>query len=272
MLSPSNKPVHALWIGETLSPVELLTLKSFLHHGHEFHLWIYSPLSTPVPGGVIIEDAGKIISPDKIFKRNFSDPACGGVGKGSYGSPFADIFRFKLLYEKGGWWTDMDVTCLKPFEFSTPLVFRPHPNLPVVGTVLKAPAKADFLLDAYEKTRQQCNEDTRDWLLPNRILNESVRNRGLEKFIVNNISNHDIWRETRRHIRGNGKIPADYYFIHWQNEEWRVRGIGKERFKQNSTFGRLLELYGVPFRRKSLADRMRLFAPGNFLTGTTDLY
>ena len=53
--SPDNLVVHGMWIGERLSKLELLTIRSFLHHGHEFHLWLYDPLDTPLPSEVVIE-------------------------------------------------------------------------------------------------------------------------------------------------------------------------------------------------------------------------
>ena len=35
-MDKSTKIVHGLWIGEELSNLELLTIHSFIHHGHEF--------------------------------------------------------------------------------------------------------------------------------------------------------------------------------------------------------------------------------------------
>jgi hypothetical protein len=114
-LSKDNRIVHGLWIGETLGKMELLTLRSFVRYGHEFHLWLYDDIATPLPAGVVVQDASEIIPRKAVFQRAETDFET-GVGKGSYGAPFSDLFRYKLLYEKGGYWADMDVTCLRPLS------------------------------------------------------------------------------------------------------------------------------------------------------------
>ena len=37
--------------------------------------------------------------------------------------PFSDIFRYKMLYENGGYWVDLDMICLKKLNFKEPFVF-----------------------------------------------------------------------------------------------------------------------------------------------------
>jgi hypothetical protein len=129
-----NKIVHGLWIGKHLSLVELLCLHSFLRQGHEFHLWTYDQLETPVPSGIFIEDASQIIASDEVFAYRNRNQF--GHGKGSYAG-FSDIFRYRLLYLKGGWWTDMDVVCLSPLDFREPYVFRTHHDFAAVGNIMK---------------------------------------------------------------------------------------------------------------------------------------
>src|SRR5213080_4133629 len=104
---------NALWIGSSLSSLELLAISSFLHHGHVFRLWTYEPVSTRLPPGTIVADANKIIDRSKVFRY------AAGASKGSYAG-FSDIFRAKLLYEIGGWYVDTDVTCLNPITLDAP--------------------------------------------------------------------------------------------------------------------------------------------------------
>jgi hypothetical protein len=54
---------------------------------------------------VSIRDASTLISPDRFFTYE------SGAGKGSPAA-FANLFRYRLLAEKGGWWVDTDVVCL----------------------------------------------------------------------------------------------------------------------------------------------------------------
>jgi hypothetical protein len=71
--------------------------------GHRVDLYAYHPLE--VPPGISVVDASEVLSPAAIFC--FKDAGRGVPDIG----PFSDVFRFKLLLEKGGWWVDTDVLC-----------------------------------------------------------------------------------------------------------------------------------------------------------------
>ena len=40
---------------------------------------------------------------------------------------FSNLFRYKLLLERGGWWVDTDVICLRPFRVRDELVIASEP-------------------------------------------------------------------------------------------------------------------------------------------------
>src|SRR5262249_6951691 len=90
-------PFQTLWIGPRLSALERLSLTSFLHHGHDVHLYTYESVEG-VPDGVRSFDAREILSEDRIFRHGR------GAGRDVVGSlgAFSDLFRFKLLRERGG--------------------------------------------------------------------------------------------------------------------------------------------------------------------------
>ncbi|HXA14200.1 MAG TPA: glycosyltransferase [Opitutaceae bacterium] len=235
-LSADNRIVHGLWIGPTLSKMELLTIKSFLRHGHEFHLWVYDKIQTPLPKELILEDANKIIPKKRIIKKADTDPET-GVGKGSFSSPFSDLFRYKLLYEKGGYWVDMDITCLRPLNFSTPYVFRPH-RVGVVGSVIKCPRHSRLMKTVYERVAREANEHT-EWLMPNRVLSQTVRRLRLTRYIQAGIWNEDSWwGQVRPYALGDDPIPSGWFAIHWINEFWRT-------LKQHGGFYRGKRLFDV---------------------------
>lgn len=95
---------QSFWGGGPLSPYEFVCLKSFIDCGHAFDLYTFD-MSLSVPAGVRVCDAGEFFSRDDFFV--YSD----GFGKGSP-SAFANLFRCKIMIEKGGWWVDTDVICL----------------------------------------------------------------------------------------------------------------------------------------------------------------
>ncbi|HLP19110.1 MAG TPA: glycosyltransferase [Chitinophagales bacterium] len=236
-LLSDNKHVNALWIGSRLSKIEMLTLQSFVDNGHVFHLWTYGPIENELPEGVIMEDANEILPSDKIFRYKHVNKY--GHGKGSV-SGFSDIFRYKLLYEKGGWWIDMDVTCLKPLNVTTPYFFRQHHDLDLVGNVMKCPPQSQLMLSCFTEASSEVDENNTDWHKPIEILNKHVFANGLQKYIYGHVSNVDMWHEIAVFVVGNQPVPANYYFIHWMNEEWRSRDIDKNEFRYRSVLGEMM--------------------------------
>lgn len=93
-----------LWVGPGLSALENLCLRSFVETGYEVHLYSYGGLER-IPAGVILKDANEIIPENDQF---FGPHTCGG----RYAN-FADRFRYYLLYERGGWWFDIDHVALQ---------------------------------------------------------------------------------------------------------------------------------------------------------------
>jgi hypothetical protein len=238
--------VNGLWVGSELMLPELLTVSSFIRCGYTFRLWLYEPVNFILPKGLIIEDANKIIPRNEAYTRRNNDPRW-GIGKGSFGSPFSDLFRFKLLYERGGWWVDMDVTCLKKLEWNKPYFFRNHLHLNVIGNVIKVPPKSDLMKLSYEETLMTCNQDTENWLLPNEILNKYITQLDLLAFVEKDKVNIDDWSEVKHLLYHDVKINDDFYFFHWMNENWRHFNISKKAFVKNSTYGKLLSKHSFQF-------------------------
>ena len=103
----SAPPVQTLWIGPELKPLHQACLNSFLAKGHSVHLYCYQKVSG-VPSGVIIKNGEDILPQNSIFAYQK------GPGRGSF-SAFSNVFRYALLFSRGGLWVDTDVFCLQPF-------------------------------------------------------------------------------------------------------------------------------------------------------------
>lgn len=214
-----NQIVHGLWIGKALSNLELLTIRSFLACGHTFWLWLYEDLETDPPVGTLLQDANTLVPRQHIFRYHAGNQF--GHGKGSLAG-FSDVFRYKLLYEYGGWWTDMDVTCLRPLDFVTPYVFWSHDVLSVVGNVMKCPPGSILMKECFETAHTAVTAENTDWLKPILILNEGIQRHNLSAF-VQPISNADRWEIVQFYFTYPAKPPAHFYVFHWMNEEWRAR-------------------------------------------------
>jgi glycosyltransferase involved in cell wall biosynthesis len=257
LLTDDNRIVHGLWIGERLSNLGLLTIHSFLRQGHEFHLWLYDDLQTALPKNVILENAEAILPRTRIFRRREIDPET-GVGRGSLGL-FSDLFRYKLLFEKGGWWVDMDVTCLRPFNFQTDYVFRPH-RVGVVGNIMKCPRRSMLMKMTYEQVEREVNENS-PWLLANRTLSGNILRLKLDRFLHPDICNQESWLDAIKPlIDSDCPLPETWYAIHWINEMWRTLQANGGMYKghryvdvipnqenppENSTLSRLYREHGL---------------------------
>ena len=143
-LRDDNKVVQTMWIGEKLSTMEQLALKSFIDNGHEVHLYTYEDVKG-VPNGVVIKDGNEILPESDIFCYSAD-----GFHKGSV-SAFSNWFRYKLLFDKGGWWVDTDNVCLKPFNFKSDYVFssewedESRKGIRINAAPIKAPKGSDVM-------------------------------------------------------------------------------------------------------------------------------
>ena len=103
-MKPSQHVFQSFWFGDTISPYETMCLRSFLDQGHAFQLYTYSP-QLQVPSGVQLRDAAELFDRREYFTYKK------GKGAGSHAA-FSNLFRYKLLADRGGWWVDTDVVCL----------------------------------------------------------------------------------------------------------------------------------------------------------------
>lgn len=230
-----SNQVHSLWIGTKLTELELLTLYSFKKHGHNIKLWAYKKIEN-LPDFVKQFNANTIIPEEKVFKYDKHSKI--DWGKGSYAG-FSDVFRYKLLYEQGGWWVDMDVTCLKPFKITMPYFFRNHWKFDVVGNIMKCPKGSQLMKDCYKRALKEVNEHNTNWHKPIEILNEEIEKLQLEHYIQKGLFNLDMKHTITPYLNNNYPFPKDWLGVHWINSQGRLN------YKKNSTFNQLLNKYEI---------------------------
>ena len=70
----TREPINCFWKGGALSPMEIVSIRSWLHHGHSVNLWTYEFVEG-VPTGVTLQDANEIMPWSDRYKciANFSD-------------------------------------------------------------------------------------------------------------------------------------------------------------------------------------------------------
>lgn len=218
--------VHGFWHGP-MSTMERLCISSFLKNGHRFELYSYAfdeydydweDLELPI--GVIPCDARNILPEGELFSLY-----------GSYSS-FSDHFRYALMSKVDGWWTDLDVVCLKPLELgdyaflsedskATNAIFRvpPHNELMPLcfsrAERLPLPIEADgeIVWNGDKYTRGFCDAG---WGL----YHQALLDLNLEQYIHSKTLHIG---QPIDFIADNGVIP-DAYAIHFCAFGWRGGG------------------------------------------------
>jgi hypothetical protein len=222
--------------------MERMSIGSFLAHGHEFHLYTYGDVGN-VPNEARIMDAAGILPKSSIFTYQTDRH------QGSYAG-FANLFRFKLLAERGGLWADLDVVCLKPFGFDgyvfsserMPDLGRVVPTITVVG----APdGPSGFFAECHAEAAAMDPKSIRmrdnssllvERLIPRHGFGQHVR----PPWVFGPIG----WWEWRKLISAPEPRLPDAHAIHMWHEMWRVHGADKRAaYPPNTLYGRFQETY-----------------------------
>lgn len=234
--------IQGLWIGETLSELEKLSIASYIKNDHEYHLYTYNVVDN-LPKGVLVKDGNEILDKRKIFSY------ASGEGEGSF-SAFSNFFRYKLLLEKGGWWSDTDMICLRHYDFDDEHVFASEPyhnEQHITSGLIKAPQGSSAMKYAW----QICQEKD-----PNKLLWGEVGPR-LVSQIVKHFSLNDFVKPYKHFCPLgfeewvqvlNPNIELDFldssYAVHLWNEMWRRSKINKnQKFNSNCLYEKLKERY-----------------------------
>ncbi|MGD1866816.1 MAG: glycosyltransferase [Phormidesmis sp.] len=250
----SNSVIQGLWVGSALSSMEHLSIKSFLKHGHEYHLYTYNAVDN-IPQGTILKDANEILAKDKIFTLKH------GWGQGSYAA-FSDLFRYQLLHIKGGWWADTDVICVKPFDLNARYViassFEGAWGSPANNCVMKMPAQSKLshhLVNTVAQYHQNRQANLTFTSLGPQLLQKAVADLNLSKHVVSCYHFCPIsWRSVESQIAyyeaasslsrqytkaktllrlilkpwiQSDRITTNTYAIHLWNEIWRSKQLDK---------------------------------------------
>jgi mannosyltransferase OCH1-like enzyme len=231
--------IQSLWIGKRLSTMELLSIRSFLHHGHDYELYLYEPVEN-LPEGAVARDANEILPASRIFQ--YAD--CG-----SYAG-FSNFFRYKLLLARGGWWVDTDIVCLRPFDFAAPYVFASEmvPSGPVAASaVIKCPAKSEVMAFAWQFCASR-NPATLKWGETGpRLVAELISRFSLQKYLYPpevfcplSYSDWEKVLEAGRHLNLDERSAS----VHLWNEMWRHAGRDKDGdYPRECLYQRLRETY-----------------------------
>ena len=234
--------IQGLWIGETLSELEKLSIASYIKNDHEYHLYTYNAVDN-LPKGVIIKDGNEVLDKSKIFSYT------SGEGKGSF-SAFSNFFRYKLLLEKGGWWSDTDMICLKHYDFDDEHVFASEPyhdEEHITSGLIKAPQGSSAMKYAWQ-TCQEKDPNKLVWgEVGPRLVSQTVEHFGLNSSVKPHKYFCPLGFEEWVQVL-NPNIDLDFvdtsYAVHLWNEMWRRSSVNKnQKFNSNCLYEKLKERY-----------------------------
>jgi hypothetical protein len=236
-----QEAIQSLWIGDGLGTIPRLAIASFLRQGHDYHLYCYGPVAG-VPAGCLVRDAREVLPASAVFCYER------GPGRGSV-SAFSNLFRYKLLLEKGGWWVDADLVCLRPFDFPEPVVFASE-HTPeasqVASAVIRLPQGHAVARLCYEWARRQ-DRRTLEWGTTGpQLLDAAVRANGLGAWIKGaGVFCPIPWWEWESFLGdpdrpGRSPLPVESYGVHLWHEMWRRAGADQlTRLPPGSLLARL---------------------------------
>jgi hypothetical protein len=220
-----------LWVEGLLSPLERLSMVSFMRCGHPVHLYVYGNVGA-VPDGVMVLDGRSILPEERICRYG---PAA-GRGEGSL-ALFANLFRYALLQRHGGVWSDCDMVCLKPLEdviaadyvIATEYRDREMQIAFANNCLLKAPAGSPFITECNAIAMSADPEKSAWGELGPTMMTVMVRKHALERLIAPPWRFCPLgWWEFPRLVEDTAlQWPDATLTVHCFNEMWRRGGLDK---------------------------------------------
>src|ERR1041385_9173716 len=231
-------PVQSLWIGPKLSTMERLSIVSFLANDHPFHLYVYDDVRG-IPDGVEVRDAREILPQSMIFQYSEHKTFAG----------FANYFRYKLLLDRGGWWSDVDSVCIRPLEFDAPYVFSSerHEGVQYINNGnIHAPRGSAIFAEAWELCRAKDPSTMRYGEMGPRLVSALDAKHDLAPYVqppeVFWPLGYEEW--DRLLDPEPPAIPDTTHAIHLWNEMWRRAGRDKDgEYAEGSLYEELKRRY-----------------------------
>lgn len=259
--------IQGLWYGSTmLGQMERLSIESFLRHGHDYHLYSYDYI-TNLPKGAVQRDARDIHPTFEMIKNR--------DGK-VLGAAFSDLFRYKLLHDKGHFWADLDVVCIRPFDFDEEVVLaaemhRPHvqlkypidpkSNIGINCNVMRFPARSAEMAYCYEQALHFDRSKLVFGEIGPELTTRCALKFKLQPFIkppetfnpVNYFDFRDLVNPRRKPTFSQATYAIHLWSGAWGNRTWKQKLLNvvlqtpaqlkNDRFPTTTLYGELLERY-----------------------------
>ena len=223
LVKESNKKIviQSMTTKTQLNLDEILCIMSFIKNGHEFHLYTYDSLEN-IPLNCIIKKGQDILP---LSKSNF----------------FEETFCLQLLYEKGGYWTNLDTICNRYLNFVEPYIFSTQKVDSIYDMInykfMKVPSRSELTL--------WCLNEIKNNMSPLDTIYNGVKKYNLDRYIKPYHIFCPIDQITDIFTPSTLTIDSDTieYCINLFKNEWPNYGIEPNKPHYGSLFYLLLNKY-----------------------------
>lgn len=235
-----NGIVRSFWHGGDLTPLQLLSLRSFIANGHPVELYVYEDIGN-VPEGVTLKDARSVMPESMVFA--YAD----GFGKGSFAA-CSNIFRYRLVHQLGGWWVDTDVVCLAPLRDEPEYLFVTEERRgreDVFGTFLfRAPAGSPFLEYCFQDAEARDRDKIRWTEIGPSLFDAAIRRHNLQDWAASRRMYNPINFDEAPRFFSPEENFDDCRTVHLWNSVWKANDMNVfgEYYKE-SLFYQLRDKY-----------------------------
>jgi len=232
--------VNSLWIGKKLSPINIISINSFLQNGFKYNLYVYEEVEN-IPKGVNILDGNDILPDSAIWYYGK------GFNKGSPSS-FSNEFRYTLLYKNGGLWADTDVVLLKKLELNDEFIFISEMNnekqLVTTSVIYSKESKQDIFKDCIDVIENIDKNNIIHGEIGPFLFDYKVREFDLMKYVKPidefcSINWYDIYQ-----FFDDSELVDGVTGLHLWQSRWKVDGfVEYKEYDKNCIYERLKERY-----------------------------
>lgn len=223
-----SKTVSSFWYGDSLTELEVLCIRSFIYFGYQYNLYLYDDVDK-VPEGVNIKDASEILDRDELFfyQKGFNSGSVSG---------FSNIFRYKLLYDRGGTWVDTDLCLLSDsLGFDSHNVFVKEPKIQnkFASCLMHTKEKNRVMKKCIEGFNRYNKDNMKHGETGPELVSESIFKSNLNAMNVELKESGDYfpfnWKEIKRVFYDEIEVKKSWKTIHFWNAWITDKGIDKNQ-------------------------------------------
>lgn len=175
--------VSLFWDKQIPKKINHLCIRSYLKNNYKVNIFSYLPeLFDEYKDDVNVVNANEIINEKEKFYYS-------GQGDCKFNSivGFSDLFRYKMLYKVGGWYSDFDVISLKALKhnfLNDDTVIRPHFKYNAISNICKFKQGDSILEKLFFETKQIVDKDNNKWCTPLEIFYKVINVNNYSSFVV----------------------------------------------------------------------------------------